>query len=122
MEKAILVGVELPDSQYDIEYTLKELANLAKACDIQVVDKMSQKKPDISASFNYYDLHDISLHDRFHSSNCDTSRISLPPLHLNAEAEKFFTFSFELPDDFKKIIDSFIFFVYIRTRARAFIL
>ena len=61
------------------------------------------KKPDISASFNYYDLHDISLHDRFLSSNCDTARISLPPLHLNAGAEKFFTFSFKLPDDFKKM-------------------
>ena len=31
MDKAILVGVELPDNEYPVEYTLKELANLAKA-------------------------------------------------------------------------------------------
>ena len=42
-KKALLVGVELQNSLYSIEYTLKELEHLAKAADIMVVDKVSQK-------------------------------------------------------------------------------
>lgn len=43
MEKAIIVGVELPASEYDIKYSLDELENLAKTLDIKVVERVSQK-------------------------------------------------------------------------------
>ena len=43
MEKAIIVGVELPTSKYDIKYSLDELENLAKTLDIKVIERVSQK-------------------------------------------------------------------------------
>ena len=36
MEKAIVVGVELFNSEYTLEYSLDELCNLAKSLDIEV--------------------------------------------------------------------------------------
>ena len=50
-KKALLVGVELQNSLYSIEYTLKELEHLAKAADILVVDKVSQKLNTINPKF-----------------------------------------------------------------------
>ena len=41
--KAILVGVSTKDDIYDIEYSLKELENLAEALNIECVYKISQK-------------------------------------------------------------------------------
>ena len=41
--RAILVGVSTKDDVYDIEYSLKELENLAEALDIECVYKISQK-------------------------------------------------------------------------------
>lgn len=61
------------------------------------------KKPVVSASFDYYDLHDISPHDRLYFTKCHAIITSLPPFHLKAGAEKFFTFSFALPNDFKRV-------------------
>lgn len=51
MEKALLVGVELNNSQYSIEYSLKELENLAKSLDITVINKISQKLDRINPKF-----------------------------------------------------------------------
>ena len=51
MKKALLVGVELQNSLYSIEYTLKELEHLAKAADIMVVDKVSQKLNTINPKY-----------------------------------------------------------------------
>lgn len=51
MDKAILVGVELPDNEYPVEYTLKELANLAKANNIEAVDSISQKLTEINPKY-----------------------------------------------------------------------
>ena len=41
--KAVLVGVSTKDDLYDIEYSLKELENLAEALGIECVYKISQK-------------------------------------------------------------------------------
>ena len=51
MEKALLVGVELSDSLYSIEYSLKELENLATSLKITVVDKISQKLNTINPKY-----------------------------------------------------------------------
>ena len=51
MEKAILVGVELNNSPYTIDYSLQELANLAKSMDIEVVNRISQKLDRINPKF-----------------------------------------------------------------------
>ncbi|MDM5154371.1 GTPase HflX [Bacillus sp. DX1.1] len=41
VQKAILVGVNL-SSQSDFEYSMEELANLAEACDVEVVGQVTQ--------------------------------------------------------------------------------
>ncbi|MDC2866899.1 GTPase HflX [Bacillus sp. BP-3] len=41
VQKAILVGVNL-NSESDFEYSMEELANLAEACDVEVVGKVTQ--------------------------------------------------------------------------------
>lgn len=51
MEKALLVGVELADSLYSIEYSLKELENLANSLGITTVGKISQKLNSINPRF-----------------------------------------------------------------------
>ena len=51
MEKAIVVGVELFDSEYSLEYSLDELTNLAKSLDIKVVERVSQKLDKINPKF-----------------------------------------------------------------------
>ena len=51
MEKALLVGVELNTSEYSIEYSLKELENLANSMDIEVVGKISQKLDRINPKY-----------------------------------------------------------------------
>lgn len=51
MEKALLVGVELNNSLYSIDYSLTELANLAKSLDIEVVDRISQKLDRINPKY-----------------------------------------------------------------------
>ena len=51
MEKALLVGLDLPTNEYSIDYTLKELGNLAKACDLKVIEKISQKANEINPKY-----------------------------------------------------------------------
>ena len=51
MEKALVVGVELFDSEYSLEYSLDELTNLAKSLDIEVVERVSQKLDKINPKF-----------------------------------------------------------------------
>lgn len=46
-QKAILVGVNL-NQQEDFEYSMEELANLAEACDIEVVAVVTQNLPKIN--------------------------------------------------------------------------
>ncbi|MEI4832163.1 GTPase HflX [Bacillus sp. FJAT-53711] len=41
VQKAILVGVNL-NSQNDFEYSMEELANLAEACDVEVIGQVTQ--------------------------------------------------------------------------------
>ncbi|ENQ3108763.1 GTPase HflX [Bacillus cereus] len=41
VQKAILVGVNL-NSESDFEYSMEELANLAEACDVEVIGKVTQ--------------------------------------------------------------------------------
>ncbi|PEZ02915.1 GTPase HflX [Bacillus sp. AFS018417] len=41
VQKAILVGVNL-NSQSDFEYSMEELANLAEACDVEVIGQVTQ--------------------------------------------------------------------------------
>lgn len=48
-QKAILVGVNL-NQQEDFEYSMEELANLAEACDIEVVAVVTQNLPKINTS------------------------------------------------------------------------
>ncbi|GGH39220.1 GTPase HflX [Paenibacillus segetis] len=48
-QKAILVGVNL-NHQEDFEYSMEELANLAEACDIEVVGTMTQNLPRVNKS------------------------------------------------------------------------
>ncbi|WP_334075481.1 MULTISPECIES: GTPase HflX [Paenibacillus] len=48
-QKAILVGVNL-NHQDDFEYSMEELANLAEACDIEVVAVVTQNLPKINTS------------------------------------------------------------------------
>lgn len=48
-QRAVLVGVNL-NHQEDFEYSMEELANLAEACDIQVVDQLTQNLPKINTS------------------------------------------------------------------------
>ena len=42
-ERALLVGVESTNMTYDINYTLSELSNLAKSCEIEVIDSTFQR-------------------------------------------------------------------------------
>lgn len=48
-QRAVLVGVNL-NHQEDFEYSMEELANLAEACEIQVVDQLTQNLPKINTS------------------------------------------------------------------------
>jgi GTPase len=48
-QKAILVGVNL-NHQTDFEYSMEELANLAEACDIEVVGVLTQNLPKVTPS------------------------------------------------------------------------
>ena len=51
MEKALIVGVELNNSEYSLEYSLDELKNLAKSLDIEVVERISQKLDRINPKY-----------------------------------------------------------------------
>ena len=51
MKNAMLVGVELNTMKYDINYSLDELANLAKSLDINVVSRISQKLDNVNPKF-----------------------------------------------------------------------
>ena len=51
MQTAIIVGVDMPNSEYPIAYTLKELTNLAKACDIKVIGELSQNLEEINPKY-----------------------------------------------------------------------
>jgi GTP-binding protein HflX len=51
MEKALIVGVELNNSQYSIDYSLDELANLAKSLDIKVLGRVTQKLDTINPRY-----------------------------------------------------------------------
>lgn len=51
MEKALIVGLDLPNSLYDIKYSLAELTDLALSDDILVVDVISQKLPHPNKAF-----------------------------------------------------------------------
>lgn len=48
-QTAILVGVQVP-SQKDFRYSMNELAELARACDVDVVGEVTQKREQIQAS------------------------------------------------------------------------
>ncbi|MDQ0091306.1 GTP-binding protein HflX [Paenibacillus anaericanus] len=48
-QKAILVGVNL-NHQADFEYSMEELANLAEACEVEVVGTMTQNLPRVNKS------------------------------------------------------------------------
>lgn len=48
-QKAVLVGVNLND-QDDFEYSMEELANLAEACEVEVVATLSQNLPKVNPS------------------------------------------------------------------------
>lgn len=48
-QKAILVGVNL-NHQSDFDYSMEELANLAEACDIEVVGVLTQNLPKVTPS------------------------------------------------------------------------
>jgi GTPase len=52
MEKAILIGLQTPKAQWDIEETMRELAKLAETAGAQTVAEMVQKRP--SADSAYY--------------------------------------------------------------------
>lgn len=51
MEKAIIVGVELYESQYSLDYSLDELENLANSLNIEVIERVSQKLERINPKF-----------------------------------------------------------------------
>ena len=51
MQTAIIVGVDMPNNEYPIAYTLKELTNLAKACDIKVIGELSQNLEEINPKY-----------------------------------------------------------------------
>ena len=51
MEKAIVVGVELNNSEYTLDYSLTELTNLAKSLDIEVIERISQKLDRINPKY-----------------------------------------------------------------------
>ena len=51
MEKAIIVGVELNNSEYSIDYSLDELTNLAKSLNISVEERVTQKLDKINPKF-----------------------------------------------------------------------
>ena len=51
MKNAIVVGVELTNMRYDIEYSLDELTNLAKSLEINVVSRVTQKLDSINPKF-----------------------------------------------------------------------
>ena len=51
MEKALIVGVELNNSEYSLEYSLNELKNLAKSLDIEVIERVSQKLDRINPKY-----------------------------------------------------------------------
>ena len=40
-QRAILVGVNL-NNQYNFDYSMEELANLAEACEVEVVGELTQ--------------------------------------------------------------------------------
>ncbi|MFC5700804.1 GTPase HflX [Cohnella faecalis] len=48
-QKAIIVGVEL-HSKPDFDYSMEELRNLAAACDVEIVDSLSQKANRVNPS------------------------------------------------------------------------
>ena len=51
MEKAIVVGVELNNSEYTLDYSLTELTNLAKSLNIEVIERISQKLDRINPKY-----------------------------------------------------------------------
>ena len=51
MKNALLVGVELNTMKYDINYSLDELANLAKSLEINVISRVTQKLDSINPKF-----------------------------------------------------------------------
>ena len=51
MEKAIIVGVELNNSEYTLDYSLTELTNLAKSLNIEVIERISQKLDRINPKY-----------------------------------------------------------------------
>ncbi|HEY4391191.1 MAG TPA: GTPase HflX [Paenibacillus sp.] len=48
-QKAVLVGVNL-NNQDDFDYSMEELANLAEACEVEVVGTLSQNLPKVNPS------------------------------------------------------------------------
>lgn len=51
MKKAIIVGVELNNMKYDIDYSLDELTNLAKSLEIDILSRVTQKLDSINPKF-----------------------------------------------------------------------
>ena len=51
MKNALIVGVELNNMKYDINYSLDELTNLAKSLDINVLSRVTQKLDSINPKY-----------------------------------------------------------------------
>lgn len=50
LEKALLVGLILPNQKYSSEYTLTELKNLCHACEIEPVEMVMQKSNNVNTA------------------------------------------------------------------------
>jgi GTP-binding protein HflX len=86
--KAILVGVSTKDDLYDIEYSLKELENLAEALDIECVYKISQKldKPNSKTYIGSGKLNEIVIAIHAYDADLVIFNDELSPSQLrNAE-------------------------------------
>ena len=51
MQKALIIGVELNNSPYSIDYSLDELQNLAKSLEITVLGRITQKLDNINPKY-----------------------------------------------------------------------
>ncbi|GJM76465.1 hypothetical protein HMSSN036_86810 [Paenibacillus macerans] len=83
-QKAILVGVNL-NHQEDFEYSMEELANLAEACDIEVVGTLAQNLLKINTShyIGTGKLTEVRALLEAHEGNLVISTMSCP-LHKSA--------------------------------------
>ncbi len=83
MEKAILVGLDLGNDEF-FEETMEELYNLANACHIEVLDKLTQKKE--SPTPNFYigegKVDELKAIVDLHEANVVIFNDELSPSHI----------------------------------------